>query len=57
MLIEPLPDSVDTLHVLVNQLWNERETALEKIQVPTEQNEKLWHLLKQLRNAQFWEAI
>lgn len=57
MLIEPLPNSVDTLHVLVNQLWNERETALEKIQVPTEQNEKLWHLLKQLRNAQFWEAI
>jgi transposase len=53
MLIEPLSDSGDALHVLVNQLWNERETALEKIRVLTERNDKLWHLLKQLRDAQF----
>ena len=53
MLIEPLPDSVDALHALVNQLWNKHETALEKIQALTEQNDKLWHLVKQLQNAQF----
>jgi hypothetical protein len=53
MLIEPLPDSVDALHVLFKQLRDQHATALEKIQALTEQNDKLWHLVKRLQNAQF----
>ena len=40
MLIEPLPDSVDALHVLFKQLQDQHATALEKIQALTEQNDK-----------------
>lgn len=53
MLTDPLPDSVDALRTLVSQLSNERDTAIEKLQRLTEQNDKLRHLLKQLQNAQF----
>jgi transposase len=53
MLIEPLPDSVDALHVLFKQLRDQHATALEKIQALTQQNDKLWHLVKRLQNAQF----
>jgi transposase len=53
MLTEPLPDNVDALHVLFNQLRGKHETALGKIQSLTEQNEKLWHLVKRLQNMQF----
>jgi transposase len=48
-----LPDDPAALRELVNQLSSERDTAVEEVQRLTEQNEKLWHLLKRLQNAQF----
>jgi transposase len=48
-----LPDDPAALRELVNQLSSERNTAVEEVHRLTEQNEKLWHLLKRLQNAQF----
>jgi transposase len=51
--MDPLPNDPVTLRALVKQLSSERDTALEQVQLLSEQNEKLRHLLDQLRNMQF----
>jgi transposase len=51
--MEPLPNDAIELQELIRSLSSERDTAVEQVQLLTEQNEKLRHLLDQLRNAQF----
>jgi len=53
MPIDALPDDLDALRALVNQLSSERDTAIAESRRLTEQNDQLRHLLKQLQRAQF----
>jgi transposase len=53
MPIDAVPDDVDALRALVNQLSSERDAAIAESRRLTEQNDQLRHLLKQLQRAQF----
>jgi transposase len=53
MPIEALPNDLDALRALVNQISSERDAAIAESQRLTEQNDRLRHLLKQLQRAQF----
>src|SRR6202047_5611827 len=53
MPIDALPDDLDALRALVNQLSSERDAAIAESRRLTEQNDQLRHLLKQLQRAQF----
>src|ERR1700731_2913530 len=53
MPIDAVPDDVDALRALVNQVSSERDTAITESRRLTEQNDQLRHLLKQLQRAQF----
>src|ERR1700693_1258574 len=53
MPIDASPDDLDALRELVAQLSSERDAALEECRRVTEQNDRLRHLLQQLRRAQF----
>ena len=53
MPIDPLPDDLDALHALVIALASERDAAIEQCQRVNDENERLQHLLQQLRRAQF----
>jgi uncharacterized coiled-coil DUF342 family protein len=53
MPIDAVPDDVDALRALVNQLSSERDAAIAESRRLTEQNGQLRHLLKQLQRAQF----
>ena len=53
MPIDALPDDLDAMRALVNQLSSERDTAIAESRRLTEQNDQLRHLLKQLQRAQF----
>ena len=53
MSIDASPDDLDALRELVAQLSSERDAALEECRCVTEQNDRLRHLLQQLRRAQF----
>ena len=53
MPIDAVPDDVDGLRALVNQLSSERDAAIAESRRLTEQNDQLRHLLKQLQRAQF----
>jgi hypothetical protein len=53
MLIDALPDDLDTLRALVCSLSNERDAAIAECRRVTEQNDRLHHLLRQLQRAQF----
>jgi transposase len=53
MPIDALPDDLDALRALVSRLSSERDAAVEECRRVTEQNDRLHHLLRQLRRAQF----
>src|SRR6202171_2484227 len=53
MPINASPDDLKALRELVAQLSSERDAALEECRRVTEQNDRLHHLLQQLRRAQF----
>src|SRR3979490_517893 len=53
MPIDASPDDLGALRELVAQLSSEREAALEECRRVAEQNDRLRHLLQQLRRAQF----
>src|SRR3981189_2495092 len=53
MPIDALPDDLGALRELVAQLSSERDAALEECRRVMEQNDRLRHLLQQLRRAQF----
>ena len=53
MPIDAVPDDVDALRALVNQLSSERDAAIAESRRLIEQNDQLRHLLKQLQRAQF----
>src|SRR6202167_2914308 len=53
MSIDASPDDLDALRELVAQLSSERDAALEECRRVMEQNDRLRHLLQQLRHAQF----
>jgi transposase len=53
MSIDASPDDLDALRELVAQLSSERDAALEECRRVMEQNDRLRHLLQQLRRAQF----
>jgi transposase len=53
MPIDTLPDEVDALRTLVSQLLRERDAAIAENRRLSEQNDQVWHLLKQLQRAQF----
>src|SRR5258708_14770240 len=53
MSIDAASDDLDTLRELVAQLSSERDAALEECRRVMEQNDRLRHLLQQLRRAQF----
>src|ERR1700685_2587135 len=53
MSIDASPDDLDALRELVAQLSSERDAALEECRRVREQNDRLRHLLQQLRRAQF----
>jgi transposase len=53
MPIDALPNDLDALRALVNQISSERDAAIAESQRLTEQNDQLRHLLKQLQRAQF----
>src|SRR6202163_3538885 len=53
MPIDASPDDLDALRELVSQLSSERDAALEECRRVMEQNDRLRHLLQQLRRAQF----
>src|ERR1700730_4923246 len=53
MPIEALPNDLDALRALVNQISSERDAAIAESQRLTEQNDRLRHLLKQFQRAQF----
>src|SRR3982074_2337428 len=53
MPIDASPDDLDALRELVAQLSSERDAALEECRRVAEQNDRLRHLLQQLRRAQF----
>ena len=53
MSIDASPNDLDGLRELVAQLSSERDAALEECRRVMEQNDRLRHLLQQLRRAQF----
>ena len=53
MPIDAFSDDLDSLRELVSQLASERDAALAECKRVTEQNDRLRHLLQQLRRAQF----
>jgi transposase len=53
MPIDALPDEVGALQALASQLLSERDAAIAENRRLSEQNDQLWHLLKQLQRAQF----
>ena len=53
MPIDAVPNDLDALRALVNQLSSERDAAIAESRRLTEQNEQLRHLLKQLQRSQF----
>ena len=53
MPIDAFSDDLDSLRELVSQLSSERDAALAECKRVTEQNDRLRHLLQQLRRAQF----
>src|ERR1700704_6220986 len=53
MPIDAPPDDLGALRELVAQLSSERDAALEECRRVMEQNDRLRHLLQQLRRAQF----
>src|ERR1700730_10199537 len=53
MPIDAPPDDLDALRELVAQLSSERDAALDECRRVIEQNDRLRHLLQQLRRAQF----
>src|SRR5258708_37618605 len=53
MSIDASSDDLDALRELVAQLSSERDAALEECRRVMEQNDRLRHLLQQLRRAQF----
>ena len=53
MPIDAVPNDLDSLRALVNQLSSERDAAIAESRRLTEQNDQLRHLLKQLQRAQF----
>ena len=53
MPIDASPDDLDALRELVAQLSSERDAALDECRRVMEQNDRLRHLLQQLRRAQF----
>src|ERR1700733_3384504 len=53
MSIDASPDDLDALRELVAQLSRQRDAALEECRRVMEQNDRLRHLLQQLRRAQF----
>src|SRR5258708_20919196 len=53
MSIDASSDDLDTLRELVAQLSSERDAALEECRRVMEQNDRLRHLLQQVRRAQF----
>src|SRR6202795_459240 len=53
MLTDASPDDLEALRELVGQLSSERDAAIEECRRVTEQNDRLRHLLQQLRRAQF----
>src|SRR6516164_7696013 len=53
MPIDPLPNDLEVLRVLVSQLSSERDAAIEETRRLIEQNDNLRYLLKKLQNAQF----
>ena len=53
MPIDALPDDLDTLRALVISLANERDAAVAQCRRVTDENDRLHHLLRQLRRAQF----
>ena len=53
MPIDAFSDDLDSLRELASQLSSERDAALAECKRVTEQNDRLRHLLQQLRRAQF----
>ena len=53
MSSDTLPNDLDGLRALVARLASERDTAIAESRRLSEQNDQLWHLLKQLQRAQF----
>jgi transposase len=53
MPIDALADEVGALQALASQLLSERDAAIAENRRLSEQNDQLWHLLKQLQRAQF----
>ena len=53
MPIDAVPNDLESLRALVNQLSSERDAAIAESRRLTEQNDQLRHLLKQLQRAQF----
>jgi transposase len=53
MPIDPLPDDLDALRALVIALASERDAAIAQCERVSGENERLQHLLRQLRRAQF----
>jgi transposase len=53
MPIDALPNDLDALRALVDQLSSERDAAIAESRRLTELNDQLRHLLKQLQRAQF----
>jgi len=53
MPIDAFSDDLDSLRELVAQLSTERDAALAECKRVMEQNDRLRHLLQQLRRAQF----
>ncbi len=53
MPTDELLDDVDGLRAVVRELSRERDAAIAESRRLSEQNDQLWHLLKQLQRAQF----
>src|SRR5277367_5331080 len=53
MPIDAVPNDLESLRALVNQLSSERDAAIAESRRLTEQNDQLRHLLKQFQRAQF----
>lgn len=51
--VDSLPTNLDLLRSLVQQLTGERDAAVAECQRLSEQNERLWEVLKQAQDAQY----
>jgi transposase-like protein len=53
MPIDAVPDEIEALRARVSELLGESDAAIAENHRLSEQNDQLWHLLKQLQRAQF----